>query len=56
MYRNIAFTCKEWKPNSLGRLLRYKLVCEQNVFCYPYVRSYVKAYYQKSLAFALKVL
>ena len=38
------------------RPIRYKLVCEQNVFCYRDVRSYVKANYPKSLPFALKVL
>ena len=44
----IAFTCREWKP---------KLVCEQNVFCYRDVRSYVyKANYPKSLPFPLKEL
>ena len=39
-----------------SRPIRYKLVCEQNVFCYRDVRSYVKASYPKSLPFALKVL
>ena len=39
-----------------SRPIRYKLVCEQNVFCYRDVRSYVKANYPKSLPFALKVL
>ena len=34
--------------------IRYKLVCEQNVFCYLGFRSYVKANYPKSLPFALK--
>ena len=38
-----------------SRPIRYKLVCEQNVFCYRHVRSYVKANYPKSLPFALKV-
>ena len=32
----------------------YKLVCEQNLFCYLGFRSYVKANYPKSLPFALK--
>ena len=40
-----------------SRTIRYKLVCEQNVFCYRDVRSYVyKANYPKSLPFALKEL
>ena len=39
-----------------SRPIRYKLVCEQNVFCYRDVRSYVRANYPKSLPFALKVL
>ena len=34
--------------------IRYKLVCEQNVFCYLGFRSYVMANYPKSLPFALK--
>ena len=34
--------------------IRYKLVCEQNVFCYLDFRSYLKAIYSKSLPFALK--
>ena len=34
--------------------IRYKLVCEQNVFCYLGFRSYVKANYPKSLPFALR--
>ena len=34
--------------------IRYKLVCEQNVFCYFGFRSYVMANYPKSLPFALK--
>ena len=34
--------------------IRYKLVCEQNVFCYLDFRSYLKANYSKSLPFALK--
>ena len=38
------------------RPIRYKLVCEQNVFCHRDVPSYVKANYPKSLPFALKVL
>ena len=32
----------------------YKFVCHENVFCYLDFRSYLKAYYQKSLPFALK--
>ena len=40
-----------------SRAIRYKLVCEQNVFCFRDVRSYVyEAYYPKSLPFALKEL
>ena len=35
-------------------ILYIKLVCEQNVFCYPDFRSYLKANYPKSLPFALK--
>ena len=35
--------------------MRYKLVCEQNVFCYPDVRTYVyKANYPKSLPLLLQ--
>ena len=35
--------------------MRYKLVCEQNVFCYPNVRTYVyKANYPKSLPLLLQ--
>ena len=38
-----------------SRTIRYKLVCEQKVFCYRDVRSYVyTANYPKSLPFALK--
>ena len=33
----------------------YKLVCEENVFCYRDVLSYLKANYPKSLQFALKI-
>ena len=36
--------------------IRYKLVCYENVFCYLDFRSHLKAYYQKSLHFLLKVL
>ena len=35
-------------------ILHIKLICEQNVFCYPDFRSYLKANYPKSLSFALK--
>ena len=33
----------------------YKLVCEENMFCYRDVRSYLKANYPKSLQFSLKI-
>ena len=38
------------KPN------QYKLVCEQNVFCYRDFRSYLKANYPKCFQLLLKVL
>ena len=34
--------------------IRYKRVCEQNVFCYRDFRSYLKANHPKLLPFALK--
>ena len=39
-----------------SRPIRYKLVCEQSVFCYRDVRWYVEPNYPKSLPFALKEL
>ena len=36
------------------RPIRYKLVCEKNVFCYLDFCLYLKANYPKSLPFALK--
>ena len=37
------------KNGSPTKPIRYKSVCEQKVFCYPDVRSYLKANYPKSL-------
>ena len=37
------------KHGSPTKPIRYKSVCEQKVFCYPDVRSYLKATYPKSL-------
>ena len=36
------------------KLKQYKLVCEQNVFCYLNLRPYLEANYPKSLPFPLK--
>ena len=43
------------KNGSPTKPIRYKLVCEQNVFCYRDVRSYLESNYPKSLPFALKI-
>ena len=43
------------KNGSPTKPIRYKLVCEQNVFCYRDVRSYLEANYPKSHPFALKI-
>ena len=43
------------KNGSPTKPIRYKLVCEQNAFCYRDVRSYLEANYPKSLPFALKI-
>ena len=43
------------KNGSPTKPIRYKLVCEENVFCYRDVRSYLKTNYPKSFQFALTI-
>ena len=50
--KRISLNLKNGSPT---KPIRHKLVCEENVFCYRDVRSYLKANYPKSLQLALTI-